>query len=129
MRSLKKILPVLIEELDPWLFFLITATLLCSLPRPALAQPNANRPPPHLAFAYPAGGQQGTTFTVSVGGQNLTSAAAAYFSGTGISAKITGYERPLTQKEINDLREEAQKLQDKRTAARSDRDSPTALAS
>ena len=124
MRSLKKILPVLLEELDPWLFFLITATLAFSLPRPALAQPNANRPPPHLAFAYPAGGQQGTTFTVSVGGQNLTSAAAAYFSGPGISARITGYERPLTQKEINDLREEAQKLQDKRTAARSDPTKP-----
>ena len=37
MRSLKKILPVLLEELDPWLFFLITATLAFSLPRPALA--------------------------------------------------------------------------------------------
>ncbi|MBI5766435.1 MAG: PPC domain-containing protein [Verrucomicrobia bacterium] len=84
------------------------------------AQPG-QRPAPHLAFAYPAGGQQGTTFTVSIGGQNLNATAAAHFSHLGLTANILGYERPLTQKEINDLREEQQQLQDKRIAARGDK--------
>ena len=128
MTSFKQSLPVWLECLDPWLFFLIAATVSLALPRTAHAQPAGNRPAPHLAFAYPAGGQQGTTFTVSIGGQNLTATAAAHFSGAGISAKVAGYDRPLTQKEINDLREEAQKLQDKRTAARADPTKPAFTA-
>jgi hypothetical protein len=84
----------------------------------------AQRVPPHLGFVYPAGGQQGTTFTVSVGGQSLNGATATYFSGAGVQAKVTGYERPLTQKEINDLREKVQQLQEKRAAARSKPNAP-----
>ncbi|HVS52501.1 MAG TPA: PPC domain-containing protein [Opitutaceae bacterium] len=79
---------------------------------------NAQRPPPHLALVYPAGGQRGTTFAVSLGGQNLADASAVYFSGAGVTAKVVGYERPLTQKEINDLREKLQQLQERRAAAR-----------
>jgi hypothetical protein len=82
------------------------------------------RPAPHLAFVYPAGGQQGTTLTISVGGQNLTGPAAAFVSGRGVTTKIVGYERPLTQKEINDLREKADELQAKRTAAKADSTKP-----
>ena len=84
----------------------------------------AQRGPPRVGFVYPAGGRQGATFTVSVGGQNLNAATAVYFSGPGITATIAGYERPLTQKEINDLREKAQALQAKRAANRSDPSKP-----
>lgn len=84
----------------------------------------AARVAPHLGFAYPAGGQQGTTFTVSVGGQGLFGTTTAYCSGPGVKARVTGYERPLTQKEINDLREKAQQLADKRQAARKDAGKP-----
>lgn len=89
-----------------------------------LAQPAA----PHLGFVYPAGGQQGTTFTVSVGGQNLNGASAAMISGAGTAVRVVGYERPLTQKEINDLREETDRLQEKRTAARADATKPAFTA-
>lgn len=85
---------------------------------------HAQRPMPHLAFVYPAGGQQGTTVTVAVGGQNLAGASVAYISGGAIAGKVVGYERPLTQRELNDLREKAQQLQDKRTAARADTTKP-----
>src|SRR5688572_3108542 len=78
------------------------------------AQPAA----PHIGFVYPAGGQQGTTITVSVGGQNLNGTSAAFVSGAGAQARVIAHERPLTQREINDLREEAQRLQEKRSAAR-----------
>jgi hypothetical protein len=85
----------------------------------------AQRPPPHIGYLYPAGGQQGTTFTLSVGGQTLTGATAAYFSGTGVQAKVLSYDRPLTQKELNDLREKLQQLQEKRVASRAQ--PPTAV--
>jgi hypothetical protein len=124
MRSLSTAIAPCIEFLDPWLFFLITSVVALSLPPDVHAQPSGNRPAPHLAFTYPAGGQQGTTVKVSVGGQHLNATAAAHFSGRGLTAKVFGYERPLTQKEINDLREEQQALQDKRVATRTDPTKP-----
>lgn len=88
----------------------------------SVASVEAQTPPPrvsaHVGYVYPAGGRQGTTVTVSLGGQNLAGATAAVFTGRGLVAKVGGYERPLTQKEINDLREKLQELQEKRTAAR-----------
>ena len=93
-----------------------SASLLAQVPQRAL---------PHIGFVYPAGGQHGTTITVSVGGQTLNGTTSAYVSGQGVEAKVVGYDRPLTQKEINDLREKQQQLQEKRTAARSQ---PTAPA-
>ena len=120
MRILKQRFFLMLEFFDEWLFFLVAAILAITCAPDTQAQPNSKGPPPHVAFVYPAGGRQGTTFTVSVGGQNLNAAAAVHFSGYGLTAKISGYERPLTQKEINDLREELQTLQDKRAAVRTD---------
>jgi len=126
MRTFKQQFFAVFEFFDPWLIFLIAATLTFS--SDAHAQPNAKGTPPHVAFVYPAGGRLGTTFTVSVGGQNLNGAAAVHFSGHGLTAKISGYERPLTQKEINDLRDEVQALQDKRAAVRTDPTKPAFTA-
>lgn len=94
----------------------LVGALLCLAPRLA-AQPQNQRTPPHLGFAYPAGGKIGTTFTVSIGGQNLNGTTDAYINGTGISARVVSFDRPLTQKEFNDLREKLQELQQKRAAA------------
>jgi hypothetical protein len=88
------------------------------------AQGQVQRPMPHIGYVYPAGGQQGTTFTVSVGGQNLSGAIVATLSDAGAQAKVTGYDRPLTPKELTDLRDQMQKLQDKRVAARADPTKP-----
>src|ERR1043166_3516394 len=95
-------------------------TLATAVPGSAQFQ----RAVPHLGFVYPAGGQQGSTFTVAIGGQNLNGPVAAYVSGGGIEAKVLGFDRPLTQKELNDLREQEQALQEKRTAARQDATKP-----
>ena len=78
----------------------------------------AGRAAPNLGFAYPAGGQRGTTVMVSVGGQQLTGASAAYFSLPGAEAKVVNVDKPLTQKEFNDAREKQQELQQKRSTAR-----------
>lgn len=84
----------------------------------AFAQPAALRGPPHVGYAYPAGGQQGTTFTMSLGGQSLAEAEEVLFAGPGLSAKIVSYDRPMTQKEFNDLREKIQSLMERRAAAK-----------
>ncbi|MBI5423318.1 MAG: hypothetical protein HZA32_04485 [Opitutae bacterium] len=79
------------------------------------AQPaNAPRPPPHLAFAYPAGAMRGATVTLTLGGEHLADATLVHLNGPGISARITGYERPLNQREAVDLREQAEQLRNKR---------------
>ncbi|PAW67100.1 MAG: hypothetical protein B9S34_06400 [Opitutia bacterium Tous-C1TDCM] len=113
-----------------WFFLALGAGLAGAylLPNSARAQPAGNRNVPHLAFAYPAGGQIGTTFTVRIGGQYLNGTTAAHFSVAGISARVLGHERPLTQKEINDLRDRQQVLQDKRNAARKDPKLPALTA-
>jgi hypothetical protein len=78
------------------------------------AQPNS----PHLAYVYPAGGRQGATFQVTVGGQFLAAVSNAFFSGAGIQAAVVEHNRPMPFKEFNDLRDELKKLQDKWRATR-----------
>jgi hypothetical protein len=73
---------------------------------------------PHLGYVYPAGGQQGTTFQATVGGQFLMNVTNAFVSGADVQAKVIEYNRPLNQKEFNDLRDRLKELQDKRQAAR-----------
>lgn len=97
----------------PWAGAIALAAALAFSPS-AAAQGTGQRAIPRIGYAYPAGGQQGTTFTVSIGGQNLNGATTAYFSGAGIQAKVIDYERPLTQKELNDAREKIQQLLEKR---------------
>ena len=74
--------------------------------------------PPHIAYVYPAGGRQGTTFQVTVGGQFLAAVSNAFISGAGIQMKVVEYDRPMNQKEFNELRDELKKLQDKWRATR-----------
>jgi hypothetical protein len=78
--------------------------------------------PPHIGYVYPAGGRQGTTVEMAVGGQYLNNTSGAFVSGTGAQASVGEYTRPLTQKEFNDLRDKLRELQEKRVAAtRADR--------
>ncbi|MDR3701986.1 MAG: PPC domain-containing protein [Candidatus Sulfopaludibacter sp.] len=71
--------------------------------------------PPHIGFAYPAGGRQGTTFEVTLGGQNVAGAYEVYLSGAGVQATVNRYERPMTPAQANTLREQMQALNEKRT--------------
>ena len=73
----------------------------------ARAQPN----PPRVGYVYPAGGRQGDTFKIRVGGQFLSAVTGAYVSGGGIQATVLEYDRPLTQPQINALNKKLQELQ------------------
>jgi hypothetical protein len=67
-------------------------------------------PAPHAAYVYPAGGQQGTTFEVTVGGEHLEGTLTAYISGPGVQAEVVDFDRPLSGQQLNDLREQLQNL-------------------
>lgn len=72
---------------------------------------------PRIGYVCPAGGQAGDTFQVVVGGQYLDAAGRAFFSGHGVQAVTVGHVKPLTQKEFNELREQAGQLQERKAAA------------
>lgn len=82
-------------------------------PHAAQAQPFT----PHAGYVYPAGGRQGATFQVLVGGQYLNGATQAFISGQTARVTVLEYNRPMTQKEFNDLRDELRTLQEKRRIA------------
>ncbi len=46
---------------------------------------------PHIGFAFPAGGQQGTSFEAIVGGQYLNGATNVFVSGDGVQVEINKY--------------------------------------
>ncbi len=73
---------------------------------------------PHLAYVYPAGGKAGTTFQITVGGQFLLTASNAFVTGPGITATVLDHNRPMQQKEFNELRDRMKTLQEKFQANR-----------
>ena len=84
---------------------LVALAAFLALSGTALAQ--QTRREPHIGYAFPAGGQRGTTVYVAVGGQFLRSAKSALLSGQGITATIAGYVgpyRPLSKPEQDELR-------------------------
>ena len=66
---------------------------------------------PHAAYVLPAGGQQGTTVDVTVGGQFLQNAAEVYVSDSGVTATVVDHARPINGGEAATLRERMQELQ------------------
>jgi len=68
---------------------------------------------PHLGYVYPAGGQQGTSFRVRVGGRFLTGTSTVLVSGRGVRAQVAEFDRPLTGQQLTELRDKAQELQKK----------------
>jgi hypothetical protein len=68
---------------------------------------------PHIGYVYPAGGQQGTTVEVKLGGQYFNEATSMQVSGAGVTAKVLRQTRPLKQQEVTALGEKLQELNEK----------------
>ena len=68
---------------------------------------------PHVGYVYPAGGQRGATVQVKIGGQYLDGVAGVYVSGSNVRATVVELTKPLTQKQVNELREKLQELMKK----------------
>src|SRR5436189_2222402 len=65
---------------------------------------------PYIGFAYPAGGQRGTTFQVRLGGQNIDDAASVIVTGSGVTARIAENYRRLNNPELALINEQAHRL-------------------
>ncbi len=74
---------------------------------------------PYIGFVYPAGGQRGSTFQVTLGGQFINGTKKVLVTGEGVSARIIEYNRkigPQTQRLLQEQREEIRYIpKDKRT--------------
>lgn len=76
---------------------------------------------PRIGYVFPAGGRQGTTFLISIGGQFLGSWKGDYqidvvqthFSGGGIQATVRKDIRPLTSPETQVLQDKFDQLRKK----------------
>ena len=69
----------------------------------------------YIGFVYPAGGQQGTTFPIRLGGQGLVYASDVVVSGEGVSVRLVDYYRVLDNQELGLLSQQLNELQKKET--------------
>ncbi len=86
--------------------------LLAALPSGVEAQRSSRGRDPHIGYVFPAGGRVGTTVEVTVGGQFLEGASDVRVSGTGVRGSIIKHNRPLTQREVNLLRDKIDKAKE-----------------
>jgi hypothetical protein len=66
-----------------------------------LAPAALSQPRPYIGYVYPAGVQQGTTFQIRLGGQNIDDANAVLVTGTGVTTRVVEYywrENPQEQR-------------------------------
>ena len=86
-----------------WRTGLCLAILLAAAATKAWAQ--RQQQPPQVGYVLPAGGQQGRTFEVTIGGQYLKDTAEIYVSGQGVQAEWLDHTAPLPQNKVAEIRE------------------------
>ena len=69
-----------------------------------IAAPAAAQESPRIGYIYPAGGRQGTSVEVAVGGRYLDGATAAEISGEGAHATVVAYVPRLGGQQVNALK-------------------------
>lgn len=69
----------------------------------------------YIGYVYPAGGQQGTTFPIRLGGQGLLYASDLEVSGEGVSVRLVDYSRVLDNQEMGLLSQQLNELKKKET--------------
>jgi hypothetical protein len=69
----------------------------------------------YIGYVYPAGGQQGTTFPIRLGGQGLVHASDLVVSGEGVSVRLVDFYRVLNNEEMGLLSRQLSELQKKET--------------
>lgn len=69
----------------------------------------------YIGYAYPAGGQQGTTFPIRLGGQSLVNASDVIVSGEGVSVRLVDYYRILDNQEMSFVSQQLNELRKKET--------------
>ena len=79
------------------------AVMLATVPVVRAQQQQLN---PHIGYVYPAGGRQGTTFEVVIGGQNVNTVTNVFVSGTGIQAIVTEHNGAVAEGSQGTARED-----------------------
>ncbi len=69
---------------------------------------------PYIGFVYPAGGQQGMTVPIRLGGQRIDAVYDVIVSGEGVKGRIVEYHRKLSNQEMSLLREQLRDLKPRR---------------
>ena len=69
----------------------------------------------YIGYVYPAGGQQGATIPIRLGGQGLTQASGLVVTGEGVSARLVDYYRVYDNQELQLLRQQLNELKKKET--------------
>ncbi len=65
---------------------------------------------PYLGYAFPAGGQAGSTVQIRLGGQDLDACTAVTVTGGGVSTRVVEYYRRLGNQETQLLNEQLKEL-------------------
>jgi hypothetical protein len=69
----------------------------------------------YIGYVYPAGGQQGSTFQIRLGGQGLVYPSEAVVSGDGVSVRLIDHHRVMSNEELGLLRQQLNELAKKET--------------
>ncbi|NUN51310.1 MAG: PPC domain-containing protein [Planctomycetaceae bacterium] len=69
----------------------------------------------YIGFVYPAGGQQGNTFPIRLGGQGLTYTSDVVVSGEGVTVRLVDYYRVMGNQELGLLSQQLNELRKKET--------------
>src|SRR5262245_66542672 len=65
---------------------------------------------PYIGYAYPAGGRQGATFQIKIGGQGLDNVSDLLVTGPGVKARVVEHYRRLNPQEMQLLNEQLRAL-------------------
>ncbi len=66
----------------------------------------------YIGFVYPAGGQQGTTVRITLGGQTLDGLNHVWVSGAGVKARLVEYNKKMNNQEVALLNEQLRELRE-----------------
>ncbi len=69
----------------------------------------------YIGYVYPAGGQQGATFPIKLGGQVLLDPSDVVVSGEGVSVRLIDYYKVWNNQELQMLRQQQAELRKKNT--------------
>jgi hypothetical protein len=99
------------RSLPPAAILLLTLLSLVAGPVSLIAPAAAQQPRrEYIGFVYPAGGQQGTTFSVRLGGQRLNDVHSALVTGPGVSVRFINHFWNMSNPEREILRDQLKEL-------------------
>ena len=100
------------DKVPRWPAALWAAAILAAAP-PARAQRA-----PDTGYVFPAGGRQGSVVEVAIGGQYLDGVTEVLVSGEGVRAALVKLAKPMSPKQINEVRQKLQEARKRIQAAR-----------